>query len=801
MSPEQTETKDVDHRSDIYSLGVILYEMVTGKLPFEGETVLSVAMKHKSETPQDPMKYSPQIPEQLSQVILKCLEKDPENRYQSAQEVYDELAEIEQGFPTTERVLPRKTPITSKEITVSFSLKKLLIPALAVVAFIIIGVAIWQIFLKKEAIQFTSEKPSLAVMYFKNNTGDTGLDHWRSALSDLLITDLSQSQYIKVLSGERLFNILNQLDQLEATTYSSDVLIEVATKGNVDKILVGNYTRAGNRFRINITLQDAQTGELISSDSVEGVGESSFYAMVDELTRKIKTNFEFTEQELATDIDEEVVTITTSSPEAYKYYSEGRKLHLKGDYYRSIGRMQKALKIDPEFAMAQRSVAVSYSNLGMKPASEKALDKAFKLRHRVSERERHIIEGDYYRMSWRTSAQAMEAYQKLLTLYPEDSIGNTNLGILYMDMENWDEAVRHFKQNIASSPENALGFWNLSEVYAAMGLYGEAIELIEDHIKENPDRSGFHLKMALFLLYQGEYDRALSEVEKALSFPSLELGTEEQAAVFRGHAYFLMGDIDRAKEEYHKLKGRRAHSLSRSSLALVSLLQGKFKEAEEELLKKPVLTEPLIFLYIKSGQPEKALNELDDVWNNAVNSDDRFLQIRVLHAKGVALVQMRKLDEALRTASELNELLQDWINKKDIRFYHNLMGMIALEEGDIPKAVNSLKRAYELLYSPNEAEPEYHSFFLYYLAQAYLKAGDLAEAENACLEILSLALGRVQSGDFYAKSFYVLGKIYEQKGLRNKAIKHYETFLDLWKDADPGLPEVEEARQNLANLK
>jgi serine/threonine protein kinase len=385
LSPEQAETKDVDHRTDIYSLGVILYEMVTGRLPFEGETAISIAMKHKSEIPQDPLKHNAQIPQELSNVVLKCMEKDPENRYQTVQEIYDELEKIEQNFPTSERVVPKKTPITSKELTVRFSLRKLLIPVLVFAAALIVGVIIWQILPKEETIPFPSDKPSLAVMYFKNNTGDESLDHWRSALSDLLITDLSQSRYIRILSGERLFYILRQLDQQEATTYSSDILRDVATKGRVKTILVGSFTRAADKFRINITLQDANTGELLSSESVEGIGEESFYAMVDDLTRKIKANFDFSSEKVVEDIDKEVMTITTSSPEAYKFYSEGRKLHLEAEYMKSLASMQKALKIDPEFAMAYRSAAMSFSNMGTTAAKRKNIEKAFELRYRLLE--------------------------------------------------------------------------------------------------------------------------------------------------------------------------------------------------------------------------------------------------------------------------------------------------------------------------------------------------------------------------------------------------------------------------------
>ena len=212
MSPEQVEGKEVDQRSDIYSLGVMLYEIVTGRVPFEGETSLDIAMKHKREVPEDPKDVNPQIPDDLSGLIMKCLEKDKEKRYQSAGEVRSELARIDEGIPTTEREIPVRKPLTSREITVQFSLKKLFIPALIGVVIVIAAIVIWQLLSQKETISVPPGKPLLAVMYFENNTGDESLDHWRKMIPSLIIDDLTQSKFIDVLSREKLYAILSNLN-------------------------------------------------------------------------------------------------------------------------------------------------------------------------------------------------------------------------------------------------------------------------------------------------------------------------------------------------------------------------------------------------------------------------------------------------------------------------------------------------------------------------------------------------------------------------------------------------------------
>jgi tetratricopeptide (TPR) repeat protein len=797
MSPEQTEFREVDQRSDIYSLGIILFEMLTGRPPFEGETPISVAMKHKSQKPPHPAKFNAQIPEHLSQIILICLEKDREKRYQSVDELLAELKATEEGLPTTERVISRRKSITEKEITVSFKPRKALIPLLVVLALAVIAVILWRILPKQEdVLPPLTDKPSLIVMYFKNNTGEEGLDHWRTALTDLLITDLSQSKLIRVVSGEVLYNILDRLNQLEATAYSSEVLGEVASRGRADRILVGNYTKAGDTFRINTTLQDGRTGELIGSESVEGAGERSFYAMVDELTRRIKAHFELTEEEITADIDSQIETITTSSPEAYKLYSEARTYHMQTDYWRSIGTMQKALDIDPDFPMAWRSVAMAFNNLGRQPAKREAITKAFELRDKVSERERYIIEADYYK-SWEKSYdKAMQSYRKLLDLYPDDTIGNTNLGLLYFELEEWSKAISHYQINIQNNPDDRLATWNLVETYEAMGSYEKANQEIVRYLERDPDNVAFLLKQASVYQYQGKHDLSQANLEKSLS---LNPDIQHTYNFMTGDLLLLEGELEQALSRY--LKMPEGGGGRRMALANLYVLQGKFKEAEKLLLMTPVLHEQLAILYLRTGQSQLALEEFAIVEEGAQKAESISGQIWALYAKGIAYTRMESFDEASRIAGEIRGLIPTWMHKKLMRYQDHLLGMIEFERGNFTESIRYLRQAVQSLYSPEENLPRIQAYFFYTLAQAYYKAGNMNGARRESEKILSLHLGRIGEGDFYAKSLYTLGKISEQQGQKEMAIDHFERFLDLWKNADPGMLEIDDAKARLAALK
>jgi tetratricopeptide (TPR) repeat protein len=793
----------------------MLYEMVTGRVPFEGDTPFIIGVKHKSEIPKNPKEINTQIPEDLSRLILRCLDKDKENRYQSAGDLRSELTRIEKGIPTTERVVPKKKLTSSKEITVTFRLKKLIIPAFVFATLIIGVVIIWRLLPKKDAVSISSDKPSLAILYFENNTGDEGLDHWRKMLSDLLITDLAQSKYLRILSGDRLFKILSDINRLEAKTFSADVLDEVASRGRVQHLLLGKYAKLGDVFRIDIQIQEANTGEIISSIRVEARGEAEVFTKVDELTRKIKTNFRLSEEELATDIDREVGKITTSNPEAFKYYIASKKYSNEGRYRESINLLEKAVAIDPVFAMAYRSMAWDYKGLFFRSQWRKNLKKAMEMRDRISDRESYLIQGDFYLQSETDFYKAEEAYKKLLQLYPEDPNGNLNLGSMYLILEKWDEAKERLDVLIRNKDENSSPYTSMADVYMAMGLYDKAEEVLEHYLNEFSDNAVIRQSLAIGYLIQERYDLALNELEKGLLIdPSYFFNQLIKGEIFR-----IKGNFVEAEKEFFKVldsKEEIAHFWSRASLASLYLQMGKFEKSTEQLKMGKELGDKLgerggesgwyldlTYRHLRSGEPEKALEESIKAERTAVEWGCVYChQKKALVYKGISYLALNSLEDAQNTADELKEITLKEMNEKFMRYYYYLMGRIALNNNNFSTAIDYFEKGLSLLPSGySYMIIDERAFFIDPLAQTYYEVGEMDKAREAYNKITRLILGRLWRGDIYVKSFYMLGKIWEQKGDTAQAIKHYEKFLDLWKEADSGIVEVEDARKRLAGLK
>ncbi len=411
-----------------------------------------------------------------------------------------------------------------------FGLKKILIPASAALFLIIMAVVIWKFLPQKETgtAVIPAPKTSVAVVYFKNNTGDENLEHWRRALCELLIYDLAQSRYIDILPADKLFDVMNQLGLADTSEYSAEELEQIADNAKIKNIIHGNFVKAGNKFRISASIRDFEEGRDVLLESSEGEGEESLFAVVDELTAKIKHELEFSSEQVAADVDRNVENITTSSPEALKYYSAGWNHRFRGNNIEAIRLMEKAIEIDPQFALAYRVLGTLYTSVGKPYLSNEYRIKAYELRDRVSDRERLLLEVLHLTSSESTRGRAIEAAKEFLEFYPDSDHPNNLLGAICWDTGKWKESLGYHESAFRISA-HSVTWANLITACQASGYNKRAEKIYKDYqtIYSNNFRNA-HLWMPEYhYLLMGEYDIAKSEAQKIFlidpSFPSLPL--------------------------------------------------------------------------------------------------------------------------------------------------------------------------------------------------------------------------------------------------------------------------------------
>jgi serine/threonine protein kinase/tetratricopeptide (TPR) repeat protein len=813
MAPEYLQGGEVDARADIFSFGVVLYEMLTGILPFKGEYDSAMMYSIVNEEPEPIQKVRGDLSSEIIHILNRALEKDPEDRYQTVNDMLIDLHRVERNLfgSGVKPAAPVQTPVPRNRPFRRILTWKVGIPVSIVLLGIILILVVFNPWRKPglSAIEPVSER-SLAVMYFENNTGDESLDHWRKALSDLLITDLVQSRYIEVLSGDRLFQILQQLNILESASYSSDDLKDVGIQGRVKYILRGNFAKAGNTYRINTVLQVAGTSEHIGTESVEGAGEESIFSMVDELTTKIKASLKFTAAEMSTDFDRRVEEITTSSPEAYKYYSEGRRYHDAGDFRRSIAFMEKAVAIDPQFATAYRSMGVAYGNMFYTAQKKRYIKKAFDLSDRVSEREKYRIQADYYVLSESTYDRAIATFKKLIELYPDDMGGWTNLGNLYLDIEEWDKASECFQWQIERQDKRFYPYFCQAFVDMAQGRYQKAEALLQHYLENYSEHPVILYGLGNCYLIQGRYEASIAAAQRGHSILS-----SHNFAIVEGSAHLSKGDIEKAEallkslmnsnEEIDRIFGALFLGALHLTTGQLDHSVAWFHEGlkicerigEDEM--QSAIRCAIANAYLIQNMPSRAIEECDRALALAVSRGSFFGEVVALALKGFIQLRTGSLDEARKTASEMKDACDKSLNRKLIRYYHLLTGMIGLEDQNYLTAVRELEKAVSLLHF-QYFEMEEHALFIHSLAQAYYRSGDPDRALEELEKISLLTTGRTFYGDIYARSFYMKGRIYEEKGMPIQAATSYERFLEIWKDADAGLPEPADARARLQRL-
>ncbi len=829
MSPEQVEGKEVDQRSDIYSLGIILYEMMTGRVPFEGDTPFTIGIKHKGEIPKDPKELNAEIPQDLSRVILRCLEKDKGKRYQSAGEVRSELADIEKGIHTAERILPERKPSRSRQITVTFGLKKVLTPALVVIALVVIAILIWQLLPKREIAPGPKIENSIAVISFENQTGDKAYDYLQKAIPNLLITSLEQKGGLYVATWERLRDLLKQTGKDEVDFIDSDTGFALCHREGIAAIVLGSFVKAGEMFATDVKVLDVETKKLLKSASSKGDSvDSILERQIDELSREIFLGIGLSERKIPVD-GQRIADVTTSSMDAYNEFLKGIEKYEKYYYEEARQLFETSIKLDPNFAAAHQWLALTYGKLGDTKATTETLIKAKALAEKTNEKDRlniyalyaQVIEKDvekririleelatkyprekriHYNLGihhWNNKefSAAIDAYSKALALDPNYGSALNGLGYTYADMGNYEKAIEYFEKYASVSPGDANPLDSLAEIYFQIGRLDNSIEKYQGAVEANPDFFEAYWRVAYVYALKEEYQKALDWIERLIdSAPSP--GIKAEAYLWKAFYHYWIGEVDLSARALRTALEQAERVDNKFVQAYSAWLEGWINFDRRDKEKYPGLI--LSWFELMSKHPHSYLPA----------PSEQFYAAEYSFFLGLLDLRLARIDSAKSRLKEMESLMpkidpvfRSRVANSDLKIFNE---EIWLAEGSLDKAISALEE--EILLEI----PYMHSWLLLLYnapyprdvsARIYQQKKDLDRAITEYEKLITFHPESKERRLIHPLFYYRLAKLYEQRDRREKAIEFYGKFLNLRQRVDPGNTEVEDARKRLAGLK
>ena len=700
------------------------------------------------------------------------------------------------------------------ESTKRKKLRFLFIAAGALVVLAALAAIIWRVF-PGAPVPIRASRISLAILDFENPGGDETLEAWTTSLPDLLVADLTQSRFVTPFKY----------------TFEAN-LKKLAEEGFFDYAASGSLTKAGENIDVTILVHKLKGEGTNKPIQVICRDENDLLAKADKMTRDIKLSMALSARQVSSDTDEDAIEITTYSPQAFKLYSQGIRPRgvrtAQGVRFESsellagIPLLLKAVELDPEFALAYENLYLKSSFGGREHERKKYLEKAFALSGRLPDKDRLRTRADYYKECHGNWGKAAKTYEQFLTLYPADSTVSLRLSRLYMDLEEWDKVVpilEKFDQENKSRYDTKS---SLARCYAGQGLYDKAEKAIDDYINAFPkgkqlvgssrlyyyekrrdfkaaldlldqlfppksDNLSYVLRKGEIFREQGDFASAEKEIRKASEGDNLQ--SQINGSDRLGTLYLHMGKIEAARLQYQRglelskdQKFANWPAAFHAMLAHLSYLSGRFEDARQEIEQAC------------HGQ----LRYLEDSDQYDYYMNQYMFYLQLLHER--ALIALESGDMALfeKQAAELKQSIEKDPRQRVIRRYYHLLGYRELKRNDVSKAIRYFEKALAL-HSPENpsSEPDLPRYF-YSMAEAYRLGGQLEKARQTYQKIGELIKG--EYGEFYARSFYWLGRIDEQTGNKAGAAENYNKFLSLWADADPIFAEVEDARRRLSAL-
>jgi serine/threonine protein kinase/Tfp pilus assembly protein PilF len=744
MSPEQVRAKELDARTDLFSFGAVLYEMATGTLAFRGETSGVIFNAILERQPIPPVRLNPDLPVELERIIDKCLEKDRNLRYQHASEIRTDLQRLKRDTES------HKSAAVPRPARPAWNRRLLWIGGATV---IVLAAVRAEHFFSRPASKVTG-KESVVLADFTNSTGDAVFD---DTLKTALTVSLRQSPSLSVLSDEKVAATLRLMARPTATLLTPDVAREVCQRAGTNAYIAGSIATLGREYVLGLKAVNCQSGDLLSSEQVTGDAKEKVLNALGVAASKLRGEL----GESLGDIrrfDVPLERATTTSLDALKAYSAGMTtLHREGDLA-AIPFFQHAIELDPNFAMAYDALGVAYGNISKPEIGDRYIRKAFDLRDRTSEWERFLLSVHYYGTGGAQLEKAAENAELWAQTYPNEGQPHGFLGSVYLWLGQFDKALSHITISLEKEPNNLNGLAVLVEAYTALNRLSEAEAAAQKMRALAPDVPEY----AIYFLGFVRGDDA--EMQHQLALAKAGNGDSELLASATDDTAAYHGRIE-------KNQRIEAPSSNNEELA-ISQVKRALWEAEFQL-------------------EDAARRDAREALANAPT-----LYVRVL----VALALARAADSA--AAEKLTKELEKTLPLDSMMMLYGVSSIHAaldLNRNDTADAIKRLQAAANVELSTEFLFPGSTMYPVYLRGLAYLASHRGHEATGEFQKFMDHR-GLIANCPLGALAHLQLGRAYAVSGDTSRAKVAYEDFLTLWKDVDPDIPVLKQAKAEYAKL-